>query len=98
MWLGGLCPVPKIRSHCVQPAEWDRCLIRITGDNGPVNDLPKMKIQYDLMTDSQLFMDVDGFLVDSNDNPEISASADGQSNVPYIFWPPTHSVFMTRLA
>ena len=97
LWIGGLCPVPDIRAHCVQPWEWDRCFISISGDHGPDNGIPPMKMQTEMITDYHQFMNVDDFLQTANENPEVMSS-NGKSNVPYLFWPPTHSLYLQRLS
>eukprot|EP00400_MALV-I_sp_L67-5_P001307 gene1307-315_t len=62
VWIGGLCPVPGIRKHCMQPYEWDRCLLALTGKSGMEKfGMPNMTIRNEMQSDHHLFINLEKF-------------------------------------
>ena len=57
-----------------------------------------MTIQNEIQSDHLLFVDLDTFHADPKNKLNVTANGTREgTNTPYVFWPPTHSIFFKRL-
>jgi len=80
-----LCPQVKIQlKYCQSITEWKECFSYMnSGGVDGVGGPPPMKLKISFGHEHELFLNI--------------AEYPKEANLPYLFWRPVHSLFITRL-